>query len=336
MYRTIDVSIWQELWFEELPPNAKLLFFYLLTNSRQTACGAFQVTQRAICHETNLTATQVRSAMATLTTINKVIWWPDAGWVLLTRFYRHQRANASRTYEVAARKAAAILDETVYQAVATLYPELIDPKRASAYPIDTLSIPYPTRARKTATETATVKQQQEAATEPDAREAPDTPAAPSRSSDPPDALFEALCEETGADEGSASPAFKRKQLGKAKDLLAQGHSAAEVRACVRFLVSQSWRTNTIDLFTVAKEIGGWQFAGSPATAMPARASPGRRGELNTRAVADEIDAVRNGAVAHDDGSIEARLRHTHGRLAEPIRESGGTASGHGDLCRPVG
>lgn len=150
----------------------------------------------------------------------------------------------------------------------------------------------------------------------------ESPAAPSRSSEPPYALFEALCEETGADEGSAPPAFKRKQLGKAKELLAQGYGSVEVRGCVRFLRSQDWRTSTIDLFTVAKEIGGWQFAGMPATA--GRAPPKGRGQLSTQAVADEIDAVVNGARTHDDGSIEARLRHAHGRLAEPVRDPGGT------------
>ena len=143
MYRTINVSVWQEPWFEELPPNAKLLFFYLLTNSRQTACGAFQVTQRAICHETHLTTAQVTRAMANLTASDTVRWWPDTGCVLLTQAYTQQRAHASKTYTVAARKAASDLPDTVYAAVVALYPELADDRIGYPYPIDTLSIASP-------------------------------------------------------------------------------------------------------------------------------------------------------------------------------------------------
>jgi hypothetical protein len=331
MYRTIDVSVWQELWFEELSPNAKLLFFYLLTNSRQTACGAFQVTQRAVCHETNLTAAQLRSAMATLSAINKVVWWPGAGWVLLTRFYRHQRAKASGTYEVAARKAAHTLPDDVYQAVTTLYPELADQKRGYPYPTDTPKERARGFAREFAgvkqqQETEAVKQQQEAETATRAGATRVSPAPPARSSDPPEALFEALCEETGAEEASATPAFKRKQLAKAKDLLAKGHSLAEVRGCVHFLVSQSWRTNPIDLFTVDKEIGGWQFAGSPATAMPARASPPSK--------PTPMDNAREGirrALSHDGTGTGAGHGITVRTVAAPGQLTGGSRGTDHDL-----
>jgi len=103
-----------------------------------------------------------------------------------------------------------------------------------------------------------------------AREAP---AAPAVVMDQPFALWDVLCEESDADEASLPPSFKKKQLGKAKALIAQGYGVVAVRACLRYLKSQDWRTSTVDLFTVEHEIGKWQLAGKPTTAMPARASP---------------------------------------------------------------
>jgi hypothetical protein len=150
----------------------------------------------------------------------------------------------------------------------------------------------------------------------------ETPAAPSVVVDQPYALWEALCEESGSDPAAQAPAFRTRQLAVAKRLLQQGYGEDTVRRCVRYLKSQDWRTSPIDLLTVEKEAGKWELAGSPATAMPARASPGRRGNLSTQAVADEIDAVRNGAVTHDDGSIETWLQPADGRLAKPIRDPG--------------
>ena len=112
-----------------------------------------------------------------------------------------------------------------------------------------------------------------------------------------------------------APAFRNKQLAVARRLLDQGYGQDKVRRCLRYLKSQDWRTSPIDLLTVEKEAGKWELAGSPATAGVGRAPPKGRGQLSTQAVADEIDAVLNGERTHDDGSIEARLRHTHGRLA---------------------
>jgi len=76
-------------------------------------------------------------------------------------------------------------------------------------------------------------------------------------------LFVALCEETGSDEAHATAAYKRQQCGVAEGLLKSGYDEDEVRRCVRYLRSQTWRTNPIDLVTVRSEIGKWRLAGMP-------------------------------------------------------------------------
>ena len=48
MKRMIDTGTWDDPWFAELDPDAKLLFLYLLTNRRSTAAGVFEITARAM------------------------------------------------------------------------------------------------------------------------------------------------------------------------------------------------------------------------------------------------------------------------------------------------
>lgn len=125
--------------------------------------------------------------------------------------------------------------------------------------------------------------------EPRAAGAPSSPAAApplsivqpdNASRDTPYGLYVALCEELGADPVNVAPAEKSRQLGHAKWLLEQGFGEERVRACLRYLKTQSWRTSPIDLGTVRSEIGKWELNGCPEAAEP-RASPARRGRART-------------------------------------------------------
>lgn len=115
----------------------------------------------------------------------------------------------------------------------------------------------------------------------------------------PYAIFQALCDETGASEDEASRSFKSQQLGIAKKLLDDGFSEADVRECVRYLKSQTWRTGIIDLRTVQAEIGRWAIAGRPA-AEPIPIRPGistRTREQEARDTIDQLLAIANGGPA---------------------------------------
>lgn len=96
-------------------------------------------------------------------------------------------------------------------------------------------------------------------------------------------VFQAMAEETGADEAEATGRYKAAQCAIAKRLLDDGCDEAEIRACVRYLRSQEWRTAPVDLRTVEAEIGKWRTQGRPARAA-ARASPnGAAGRAATTA-----------------------------------------------------
>jgi hypothetical protein len=98
------------------------------------------------------------------------------------------------------------------------------------------------------------------------------PSATARGEKPHD-LWEVYCEEVGAESYQLAPAFKSKQLGVARRLLDQGYGEDKVRPFLRFLKSQDWRSEPVDLLTVEKGIGKWEANGMPAAAAPARASP---------------------------------------------------------------
>ena len=100
-------------------------------------------------------------------------------------------------------------------------------------------------------------------TEPDPEEKTGA-ARPVPAEDTPFSLFEALMDLVGAPgRKPPSPAWRDKQLGIAKRLLEQGHGTAQVRKCIAFMQSQSWRGSPIDLGQVERVIDAWEVSGEP-------------------------------------------------------------------------
>jgi hypothetical protein len=129
VYRSIETAMWDDPWFAELPPNAKLLFIYLITNRRATACGVFEIQRRALVFETGLSGDAVKEAIGALS--DKVTWWADHQIIWVHNFYRRQRANTGPSFTVSARQSLATFPVDVQETVITAYPDLhpdaIDP-----------------------------------------------------------------------------------------------------------------------------------------------------------------------------------------------------------------
>lgn len=108
----------------------------------------------------------------------------------------------------------------------------------------------------------------------------------------PYALFSAWCDEMGMDEGAATEADKRQHCAIAKRLAAEhGVDEPELRACLRYLASESWRDKAPNLAAVEKAIGEWRMLGRPARASP-RASP--NGSRSADRASKLAEAVRLG------------------------------------------
>ena len=82
-------------------------------------------------------------------------------------------------------------------------------------------------------------------------------------------VYAAYCDEFGQPPEIPPPS---KQLGIAKHILALGYTVGDVRGCIGFIRSETWRTGLIDLATVEDRLPVWRTNGRPGAAS-ARASP---------------------------------------------------------------
>jgi hypothetical protein len=140
-YRTVDDDFWGDPWIENLDVLSKLLFLYLFTTSRQTNCGAFQVTVRTISYETGMSPEAVRKCMAILCEEEHVSFWPDINTVFVRAFYKNQRAKSSYNFTISAQNDLLPFPSTVQERVLQVYPELLHPSLTPPIP---MGIPSPT------------------------------------------------------------------------------------------------------------------------------------------------------------------------------------------------
>lgn len=123
MYRTVDVDIWDDPWFTELDPLDKLLFMYLFTNRRTTACGAFEITLKAVAFETGLSLAQVGAGLPRLEP--KMVWFAEHQVIFVRNFYKRQRAQSNKdNFKIAAIKKLVDFHRDVQRAIWETYPEL--------------------------------------------------------------------------------------------------------------------------------------------------------------------------------------------------------------------
>lgn len=120
MYRMIDTATWDDPWFADLDPDAKLVFIYLITNRRSTAAGAFEITIRAMAFETGIAQQRIEAILQGFG--DRVRWWPDLQVVWIRNFFKRQKANENFTKS--AQKYIVDLPAPVQREIGLAYPEL--------------------------------------------------------------------------------------------------------------------------------------------------------------------------------------------------------------------
>jgi hypothetical protein len=91
--RIISTKFWSDPFIQDLKPDEKLLYIYLMTNERTSICGIYEITDKTISFDTGLTVPRVQQVVDSLVQSGKLRKYEN--WVLLTNFTKHQKSNPS-------------------------------------------------------------------------------------------------------------------------------------------------------------------------------------------------------------------------------------------------
>lgn len=140
-YRSIHTKMWREdAWFQDLEPDARLFWVYLLTNPSASVSGIYRLTERTMVFECGLTQARVRELKKQFEKAGKAFFETDVVWVRKMREYQLTENPSSKVLIRADKDISSI--PTCDLKIRYL--------RAYGYPTDTLCIP-----RRTDTDTDT-------------------------------------------------------------------------------------------------------------------------------------------------------------------------------------
>lgn len=138
-YRKFDTGTWQDPWFEDLSPKAKLAFIYLWTNEICNQAGIYEISRKRMKFELGYDIDTIYKEIQA-----KVEWYPEKNIIWIKNFFRRQCQNG--------KFAKAALDGIKSNPFKLGLFLQYNVKFMSKFKVnlnpyfDTVSIPYPTEA----------------------------------------------------------------------------------------------------------------------------------------------------------------------------------------------
>lgn len=134
-YRQIHISFWQDPFIEELEPLQKYFYLYLMTNSKTTQCGCFEISNKLIKYETGLSQEEIKEYIELFTDNKKIVYSPDTNEFLILNWLKHNSFKSPKVKSCIQKEIESIKNEKFIDFINAVLEEEIG--------IDRLSIDYP-------------------------------------------------------------------------------------------------------------------------------------------------------------------------------------------------
>ena len=88
-YRQVHISFWQDPFIEELEPMQKYFYLYLMTNSKTTQSGCFEISNKLIKYETGLSQKEIDDNIKLLEKNEKIKFNKETNEFLILNWLKH-------------------------------------------------------------------------------------------------------------------------------------------------------------------------------------------------------------------------------------------------------
>ena len=89
--RSVSTGFWSDPLIEDLTPNEKLLFLYLITNEKTNMLGIYESSIKKISFETGIVQNDIETILKRLEGLNRIKRLGN--WILLVNYMKHQNYN---------------------------------------------------------------------------------------------------------------------------------------------------------------------------------------------------------------------------------------------------
>ncbi len=95
IFRKIHTSFWSDAFVQELTPEQKYFFLYLLTNEKTTQCGIYEISKRQICYDTGYNIDTVAKLLSFFTEARKVMYSDTTNEIALRNWEKYNKSDAT-------------------------------------------------------------------------------------------------------------------------------------------------------------------------------------------------------------------------------------------------
>jgi len=142
-YSYIKSSFWTDPENEKLPPEAKLVFLYLISNPLRTQCGIYKISPNRIAYDTGYSIDTVSKAIDALSREKKIK--RDGLIIWIVNFFKHQANSSPKVLKRVAKELEELGNHPYIKEFLEKYKDYNIPY---GYHIDTISKGYPKKEKK--------------------------------------------------------------------------------------------------------------------------------------------------------------------------------------------
>ncbi|MEG2787932.1 MAG: DnaD domain protein [Romboutsia sp.] len=135
VYRHVHIDFWQDGFVLDLTPEEKYFYMYLMTNSKTSQCGIYELPKRIIETETGYNRETVEKLIARFKEYGKIVYSEDTKEIFLLNWMKHNKANSPKVKKCIEKELSKIKNKEFVGV-------FLDVCKEIEYCIDTLSIDY--------------------------------------------------------------------------------------------------------------------------------------------------------------------------------------------------
>ena len=96
VYRHIHIDYWQDGFVLDLTPEEKYFYIYLMTNSKTSQCGIYELPKRIIETETGYNRETVNKLLNRFVDYKKIVYCEETKEVFLTNWLKHNKISSPK------------------------------------------------------------------------------------------------------------------------------------------------------------------------------------------------------------------------------------------------
>ena len=120
-YRTIQVDFWEDGFVLDLTPEEKYFYLYLLSNSRTTQCGCYELPYKVIEMQTGYNRETVEKLLQRFVDYGKIEYSADTKEILIRNWHKFNFTKSPKVMNCIIKEISAIKKEEFKELIYTVF-----------------------------------------------------------------------------------------------------------------------------------------------------------------------------------------------------------------------